>query len=69
MAEATRNIGQMIKEARLEAGLTQKELGERLGISSTAVNKLENQKTSPSVGTLNRIAKALNIELIVQFKR
>ncbi|GAB4042580.1 helix-turn-helix transcriptional regulator [Spirosoma litoris] len=61
-------IGQKIKEARLKSDLTQKELGERLGISESAVNKLENRKTPPSVSTLERIAKATGSKLVIEFQ-
>ena len=58
----------MIKEARLQAGLTQKELAERLGITESAVGKMENKKSAPSVNTLQRVATAVGKELLVVFK-
>ncbi|WP_461043706.1 helix-turn-helix domain-containing protein [Spirosoma harenae] len=58
----------MIKEARLKAGLTQKELGERLGVSVSAVTKLENRKNSPTVETLERVAKAMGGKLVIEFE-
>lgn len=58
----------MIKEARLKAGLTQKELGERLGVSVSAITKLENRKNSPTVETLERIAGAIGAKLSIEFE-
>ncbi|MVM33833.1 helix-turn-helix domain-containing protein [Spirosoma sp. HMF4905] len=60
-------IGQKIKEARLKAGLTQKELSERLGISAAAVNKFERRQTPPSISTLERVAKAIGCTLVIDF--
>ena len=57
----------MIKTARLKAGLTQKELGERMGTSESAISKLEKRKTTPNLQTLERIAKALGTKLNVSF--
>ena len=67
MEEPTKHIGEMIKTARLKAGLTQKELGERMGTSESAISKLEKRKTTPNLQTLERIAKALGTKLNVSF--
>ncbi|WP_293685403.1 helix-turn-helix transcriptional regulator [Spirosoma sp. 48-14] len=57
----------MIKEARIKAGLTQKELGERIGVSVSAITKLENRKSAPAVSTLERVAKAIGKKLEINF--
>lgn len=67
MGESTKNIGQMIREARKQAGLTQKELSERLGVSVSAVTKMETRKAAHSVETLERVAKAIGKELQISF--
>ena len=36
------NIGQKIREARIEKGMTQEELGDILGVQKSAVAKYEN---------------------------
>lgn len=51
--------GQRIKAARKRAGLTQKELGSRLGVSYQTVAQWENDLRSPKQETLQRIATAL----------
>ncbi|MBA3746190.1 MAG: helix-turn-helix transcriptional regulator [Solirubrobacterales bacterium] len=48
----------MIREARQVAGLTQSELAERLGISQSAVAKLERDRSNPTVETLDRALRA-----------
>ena len=54
-------IGEKIKNARKAAGLTQRELGERLELSYQAVAQWENNLRKPKRETLYRIATALNI--------
>ena len=56
-------IGENIRHARQKAGLTQKELGEKLGISQAAVGQFESDKANPKIETLQKIAAALNIKL------
>lgn len=53
------NIGERIKEARKKAGLTQKELGNRLGVSAANISAFENNKTNIKPLTLKKIADAL----------
>jgi UDP-N-acetylglucosamine 1-carboxyvinyltransferase len=68
MSDQTQHTGQMIREARLKAGLTQKELGERMGVSESAINKLENSKHAPTLTTLERIAEAVGVKLVLKFE-
>jgi transcriptional regulator with XRE-family HTH domain len=43
----------LLRDARRRAGLTQADLGERLGVSQAAVAKLESPRANPTVGTLD----------------
>jgi transcriptional regulator with XRE-family HTH domain len=43
----------LLKDARLQAGLTQADLARRLGVSQAAVAKLERPGANPTVDTLN----------------
>jgi len=54
-------VGQKIKELRLNARLTLNELAEKAGISQGYLSKIENSKNAPPVSTLLMIAKALNV--------
>jgi transcriptional regulator with XRE-family HTH domain len=45
---------QLIRRARLEAGLTQVQLAKRLGTTQSAVARLERAKANVTVGTLDR---------------
>lgn len=53
-------IGQRIRRARLEAAVTQAELGQILGRSSQQVHKYEQGSNRVSAGTLFTIARALD---------
>jgi DNA-binding XRE family transcriptional regulator len=44
---------------RREAGLTQKEVAERIGISQQAINKLERYDSDPKLSTMRRYANAV----------
>lgn len=55
------NSGERIRKYRKEAGLTQKELGERLGVSQQHIAQYENGKRIPKIETIDKIAVALNV--------
>lgn len=55
-------IGQKIKKARLERGLTQQELGGIVGVQKSAIAKYESGRVvNIKRSTLQKIAKALSI--------
>ncbi len=56
--------GERIRNARKNAKLTQKTLGEALGVSPQMIAQYENGDRLPKVETLQRIANALNISLL-----
>ncbi|MDX6718073.1 MAG: hypothetical protein QOJ63_327 [Solirubrobacteraceae bacterium] len=47
----------LIRDARRAAGLTQAELAARLGVSQSAVAKLEREGANPTVETLDRVLR------------
>jgi DNA-binding XRE family transcriptional regulator len=51
-------VGNRIKTARDEAGLTQESLAELTGLPQSHISRLENGLHSPSSATLEKIAKA-----------
>ena len=57
-------IGDTLKQARLNAGLTQKQLGEKCGMADSAIRKYESGKIKPKIETLKKIAAALNVSVI-----
>ncbi|MXY64981.1 MAG: helix-turn-helix transcriptional regulator [Gammaproteobacteria bacterium] len=52
--------------ARTTANLTQGEFAERIGITQSAVARLEGGRVSPSFSTLRRYAEATGTRLIVK---
>lgn len=54
-------VGERIQIARKNAGLTQKELGAKLGVSYQGIAQWENNMRNPKIGSLQRIADALDI--------
>ena len=55
----TQKIGEQISVLRKSKGLTQNELGERLGVSFQAVSKWERGETLPDITILPDLAKVL----------
>jgi transcriptional regulator with XRE-family HTH domain len=56
-----RHFGTRLREARLGAGLSQSELEELSGIPKARLSRYENGHVEPSIQTLNRLARALNV--------
>lgn len=56
-------LGQRVRELRLERNLTIRELSELSGVSVNTLSMIENCKTSPSVSTLRQIAAAMQIAM------
>ena len=56
-------LGQRIREIRKKRGMTQAELAEKAGISVNFVGTAERGIHSPSISTLERIAKALHVNI------
>jgi transcriptional regulator with XRE-family HTH domain len=50
--------GQLIREARRTAGLTQRSLALRTGTTQSAIARLENDQTNPTVETLEAMLHA-----------
>ena len=57
------DIGVVIKKYRKEAGMTQEEIANRLGVTTPAVNKWENSNSKPDIELLAPIARLLDISL------
>ena len=56
-----RHFGNRLREARVAAGLSQSELEELSGIPKARLSRYENGHVEPSIQTLARLAKALNV--------
>jgi len=58
-------VGNAVAAARARKGFTQKELAQATGIDQSDLSKIERGVANPSIGTLNRIAEALDAKLTV----
>ncbi len=61
-------ISQLIS-ARLNKGMTQKEVAEKLGTRQSAVARLESGDTNPSLEFLQRIAQVMGYKLTIQLSK
>ena len=55
------DFGLRLQMCRKEAGLSQREVGKRLGITGTAVGKFENNISIPSAERLKQLAYLYNV--------
>lgn len=58
-------IAKAIITKRLESGLTQSQLATKAGTKQSAISRLESGTYNPSIGFLEKIAKALNLNLVI----
>ncbi|HEX2152495.1 MAG TPA: helix-turn-helix domain-containing protein [Acidimicrobiia bacterium] len=56
-------IGERLRQERMKAGLSQRELARRLGVSPSLVSQLESGQSNPSVGTLYSLVSELDLSL------
>ena len=56
-------LGKKIKRMRVNRGLTQEQLAEKLEYSPNHISKLESARTNPSFELLVSISKVLDIEI------
>lgn len=57
------SIIEQVIQKRLEKGLTQKQLADKIGTKQSAIARLEGGSTNPSVGFLEKVSKALGSKL------
>lgn len=58
------NIGARLHQIRKSRNLTLQNLSKATGVSASAFSKIERNELSPTIGTLQRIAQGLGIELM-----
>lgn len=62
-ARIYKNLGKNIKKRRQELGYTQQELADKIGMGLNFVGKIEIAFSKPSMDTIIKISKALDIKL------
>lgn len=58
-------IGRMVRNLRVAAGLSQTELARRADMTQPALSRLELGGSVPTINVLDRLANALDAELVV----
>ena len=58
-------IAKAIIEKRIEEGLTESELAEKIGTKQSAISRLESGNYNPSLSFLEKVADALNLNLVI----
>jgi transcriptional regulator with XRE-family HTH domain len=59
--ELAKRFGKLLRERRDGAGLSQQTLAERAGLSYGSLSRMETGKQAPSLETVERLARALEI--------
>jgi len=62
------NVGQRLRELRIERGLSIRALAKQSGLNVNTLSMIENGKTSPSVSTLQQAATALKAPINAFFE-
>lgn len=62
-ADVVTDFGQLIRDLRVRSGLSQRELGERVGTTQSAIARLEAGDAPPKLGTLQKLAEAFDQDL------
>ena len=57
------DVGLRLKQLRTLRGLSQRDLAKRSGVTNGLISQIEQNKVSPSVGTLKKIVEQLSISL------
>lgn len=57
------NFGDLIKREREAAGLTQEQLGEKIGVTGVTIMRYEKNQREPRLEQLDKIAEALGVSL------
>lgn len=66
--EETINVGGQLRKMRIEQGYSIRGLAEKSGLNVNTLSMIENGKSSPSVSTLQQLAKALSVTITAFFE-
>jgi len=56
-------VAAAIRALRTRAGLSQRQLAQRMNVPRTYISKIENEKACPTLSSLQRLADALNVTI------
>jgi HTH-type transcriptional regulator/antitoxin HipB len=64
-ARTAKQIGAIIRRARRNAGLTQADLGRKIGLRQATISRLEQGQPATQLSTLFDVLTALGLEIII----
>lgn len=64
-ARTAKQVGAIIRRVRRKAGLTQTELGKRIGLRQATISRLEKGEDETKLSTLLDALTALGLEIII----
>jgi len=56
-------VATAVRDLRLVRNLSQRQLAGRMGVPRTYISKIENAKAMPTLGSLERLARALQVDI------
>ncbi len=68
MNEDSKKLGKNLKTLRTRKGITQIEIANILGVDRSFVSNIENGKNNPTLSTITKLAKAINVPVDELFK-
>lgn len=68
MNDIKQQVGGIIREARVQKGLTLKELAERTGVTESTFSRYESGKQNPPFEQMQKIAEALGLKLTIKLE-
>lgn len=68
MPNEAKKLGENLKRIRTEKGITQSDIAKSLGVSRGFVSNIENGKRNPTLSTISRLAKAVDVPTEELFK-
>ncbi len=66
--ELSHVVGERVRAVRRALGLTMAQLAENASLSTAMLSRIENGRTSPSLSTLNRLARAASVPITSFFR-
>jgi len=67
LANEKYRLGKAVRTARLLLGMTQNELSQKSGVHYNTINKIENYKLAPSLATIVKLFRVLDIEIMYSY--
>ncbi len=65
-ARTPQQLGQILKASRKKQGLTQSEVGAKVGLRQAQISDIETRGADITVDTLYRVVSALGLELVLR---